>query len=364
MKRILQIGMTSNYGGVETFIMNLYRHIDRTKFQFDFLDMENNGKEIAYTDEIKKLGGNIYKIPGRKENWIKNYRELKKLIKTNHYYAIHNNVLTWSYIDGISLPLKYSKAKVIVHSHNSKMDKSLLTRRLLNAINRRYNHSDDIIRLACSKDAGKWLFDDKQFQVIPNGIDCNSYKFREQIRSEYRKKFKVDNQRVFLNVGRLSYQKNQTYLLKLFKKICEKESNAILFLAGDGELKEQLMKEALALGISKKVKFLGIRHDIKELMFMSDEFILTSHYEGLPLVLVEAQATGLPCLISDTISDEVNLTPLINKINIQTLTEEYASLALNLINSNENRMMSAQDVIQAGYDISNTVKTMERIYTN
>ncbi|ALI53228.1 glycosyltransferase family 1 protein [Lactobacillus helveticus] len=366
MKKILQIGMTSNYGGIESFVMNVYRNIDRSRFQFDFINMELNGKDIAYSDEIKSLGGKIYKIPGRRENLIENRKQLRKIIQTNDYDFVHNNVLTWSYSYGITLPLSYSTSRVIVHSHNSYMNSGMYARRTLNFINRRLNYKNNIIRLACSKEAGYWLFRDKLFQIIPNGIDTDAYTFNAQIRDEYRSKFDVKNKKVFLNVGRLSYQKNHLFLLKWFKKIHQEEKNSVLFLVGDGELRNDLEEKARELGIASNVKFLGIRNDVKNIMFMSDALLFPSFYEGLPVVLVEAQATGLPAIISDTISSEIDLTNGIRRIDISNSPESYAELALRVAeNSYElDRKKAHLKVRRAGYDISNTVKILEKIYRN
>lgn len=358
--------MTSNYGGIESFIMNVYRNIDRDKFQFDFINMETGGKEIAYSDEIKSLGGKIYKIPGRRENFRENRNQLKQILQENNYDYVHNNVLTWSYSDGITLPLKYSSSKVIVHSHNSYMNPELYVRRILNFFNKRFNNINSLTRLACSNEAGKWLFSNKDFTIVPNGIDTAKYKFNSEIREKYRKKFDVVDKKVFLNVGRLSHQKNHKFLLNWFKEIHCKDNNTVLFLVGDGDLKKDLKKSVKLLNLTTSVRFLGIRKDVKNLMFMSDTLLFPSFYEGLPVVLVEAQATGLPALISDTISREIDITNGISRINISESPEKYADFALTSAYSSQknNRMEAYMNVKKAGYDISNTVRMLEEIYSS
>lgn len=365
MKKILQIGMTSNYGGIESFIMNVYRNIDRNKFQFDFINMETNGKALAYSDEIESMGGKIYKIPGRRENFLKNHNELKEIIRSNNYDFVHNNVLTWSYSDGISLPLKYSASKVIVHSHNSYMNPDMYARRLLNLVNRRFNYRNDIIRLSCSTGASKWLFRNRPAKVIPNGIDTSSYKFNPATRNEYRQKFKVKNKNVFLHVGRLSYQKNHEFLFQWFKEILKQDPNSILFLVGDGELRESLKKKVQEMKLSPYIKFLGIRSDVKKLMFMSDAFLFPSYYEGLGIVLIEAQATGLQCIASNNIEPEAKVTNQIKTIDITSSPANYVSMALeSAANSKKfDRTNSYLKVKEAGYDISNTVNMLEEIYS-
>ena len=365
LKRILQIGMTSNYGGIESFIMNVYRNIDRKKFQFDFINMETGDKPIAYSDEIKCLGGKIYKIPGRRENIKENRNQLKKIIRENNYDFVHNNVLTWSYSDGITLPLKYSSSQVIVHSHNSYVNPGMYTRRILNFVNRRLNRKDSIIRLACSVGASKWLFRNRPSTIIPNGINTLDYAFNSKISAEYRKEFNVKNKNVFLHVGRLSHQKNHDYLFKWFKEILKLDSNSILFLVGDGELKEELRRQVKNMGLSSQIKFLGIRNDVKHLPFMSDTFLFPSYYEGLGIVLIEAQATGLQCIASDRIEPEAQITNQIRTIDINKRPADYARLALESIKKSRNadRKESYLKVKNAGYDISNTVEMLEEIYS-
>lgn len=364
LKKILQIGMTSNYGGIESFLINVYRNINKEKFQFDFLDMELNGKEIAYSDEIKKLGGRIYKIPGRRESFRNNKKELKKILINNDYDFVHNNILTWSYSNGITLPLKYTHSKVIVHSHNSSMNESMKARKMLDLFNRRLNYKDNLIRLACSKEAGVWLFNKKKFKVIPNGIETSKFEFNVDVREEYRKKFNLNNKKVFLHVGRLSHQKNHKYLFEIFEQILKKEKNSCLVLVGDGELYKELNMIVKEKNLEKNVIFLGTRHDVYELMCMSDVFLFPSFYEGLPVVLVEAQATGLPCLVSDNISNEINITNYINRMNINDPASKNAALALNLGKADFDREKGATLVKDAGYDISNTVNMLEKIYSN
>ncbi|MGO2722781.1 MAG: glycosyltransferase [Lactobacillus sp.] len=363
MIRILQIGMTSNYGGVESFIMNLYRHINRQQIQFDFVNMETHNKSLAYTGEIKQLGGHIFKIPGRRENPIQNKRELANIIRNGNYQYVDNNVLTWSYSAGVSLPLRLG-TRVIVHSHNAGMNNSMRMRRLLNFINRRYNLNQHIVRLACSHEAGKWLFGHKPFQVISNGINTQNYQFDASIRGKYRKKFNVESQHVFLNVARLSHQKNHQYLLRLFKEIVKRDANAVLFLVGEGELHDEIVRLVSQLNLSSHVVFMGIRHDVSELMQMSDAFLFPSHYEGLGIVLVEAQATGLPCLVSSQIPKEVFVTKHIQAMDLATNPVINAKTALELATETYDRTELAHQVQISGYGIETTVAQMSAIYNS
>ena len=170
---------------------------------------------------------------------------------------------------------------------------------------------------------------------------------------------------MFLHVGRLSHQKNHDYLFKWFKEILKLDSNSILFLVGDGELKEELERQVKNMGLLSKIKFLGIRNDVKNLMFMSDTFLFPSYYEGLGIVLIEAQATGLQCIASDRIEPEAQITNQIRTIDINKSPADYARLALESIKKSRNadRKESYLKVKNAGYDISNTVEMLEEIYS-
>lgn len=356
--------MTSNYGGIESFIMNLYRNIDHNKFQFDFINMELNNRPIAYSEEIKNLGGKIYNIPVRKENILANRKALKEILVNNNYDVVANNVLTWSYGEGIFLPLKYSNAKVIVHSHNGGMNNTLISRRIMNIWNRRYNLNNNIIRLACSQVAGKWLFHNRKFQVILNGINTVKYKFDSKIRFEYRNKFELKDKKVFLHVGRFSYQKNHKYVIKLFEALLKRNPNSVLFLVGDGELKRNIEEYVNALGLNRKVLFLGTRHDVKNLMYMSDCLLFPSFYEGFPMVLIESQATGLPCIISNKISSETKITDLIQFIDINKNPEKYTEHIFKILDKKRKREKYTSLVRNHGYDIQYTVNELEKIYEN
>ena len=341
--------------------MNLYRHIDRQQIQFDFVNMETHNKPLAYTDEIKQLGGHIFKIPGRRENPIQNKRELADIIRNGNYQYVDNNVLTWSYSAGVSLPLRLG-TKVIVHSHNAGMNNSMRMRRLLNFINRRYNLNSHIVRLACSHEAGKWLFGHKPFQVIPNGINTQDYQFDASTRDQYRRRFKVEDKHVFLNVARLSHQKNHQYLLKLFKEIVKRDVKAVLFLVGEGELHGQLVAVIHQLHLEAYVNFLGVRDDVSELMQMSDELLFPSFYEGLPIVLVEAQATGLKCFASNKISHEVFLTNEIFPMDIEASVQKNALYALHILQRPYQRRDGAKEIREAGYGVEATAAKMKAIY--
>lgn len=300
-KRILVFGITENPGGVESVIMNYYRKINKEHIQFDFLC---NTEVVAYEDEIKSLGGKIYRITARSKDRKKYKNDMEKFFKEHakEYSAIWVNVCSLANIDYLKYAKKYGIRKRIIHSHNSKNMDSIL-RGALHLVNRFLVQEYATDFWACSKKAGKWFYGfiirhSDKYLIINNAIDTKEYAYNPEIREEYRKKLNLEGKVVIGNIGRLHFQKNQTFLLKIFNEICENHKNTHLLIVGQGEEEENLKKEAKELGIIDKVSFLGVREDVSNIIQAMDIFIFPSLFEGLPVVLLEVQASGLLCFVS------------------------------------------------------------------
>lgn len=355
MKRILHIVGRMNRGGAETFIMNMYRNIDKDKFQFDFIVHVN--EESDYDEEIKKLGGNIYHVTPKNKNLIKNLLEIKGIVKNNRYLIIHRH--TNSAI--VSIDLIMSKLggakKLITHSHSTNTEiRSIhyLSRKLVN------KYTTD--RIACSIAAGEWLFGNKDFKVINNGINTKDFVFNNNIRNEMRKELGLTNEFVVGHVGRFDKVKNHQFLLKIFNEICKKIDNAVLIMVGQGELENEIKLQVKNMNLEDKVKFTGLRKDINNLMQVMDAFILPSLHEGLPVVLVEAQAAGLKCFASSTVSNESKITEEIQYLSLDRSEEYWADKIINnaYTYKRKNRL---QEIIDYNYDIKNIIKDIEELYT-
>lgn len=296
MKRILHLSGTMNMGGQETLIMNIYRNIDRSKVQFDFV--VNTEERCFYEDEIEKLGGKVYRVP-RLKHIFKHWKELSKILKENKYDVIHRH--TCSQVVFIDLLIaKLCKVKTrIIHSHNMSVDKKYehlykIFTPLINGLS--------TIKYACSENAGKWLYgkNKEDFKIIYNGIDIDKFLYNEDARKKIRSEFNIsDDIKVYGNVGRLSYQKNHIFLLDVFKNILEKDPKSVLLLCGDGEIRSEIEEKAKELNIYEKVIFAGVRKDINYMYQAMDFFVFPSHFEGLPVAFIEAQSTGLPCFFFD-----------------------------------------------------------------
>lgn len=342
-------------GGVEAVIMNYYRNIDRSKVQFDFI-CDEDSTNIPY-DEIKKLGGRVIICPPYQK--IFEYeRFLIDLFKKNNYKIVHSNINTLSIF-----PLRAAKkAGVpirIAHSHsttNKKEWKKNLMKQALRPFSKKY--ATDYF--ACSELAGRWLFGDKTFEqgkvtIINNAIDLDKFKYDEKIRKGKRKELNInDDTLVVGHIGRFVAQKNHTFLIDIFNELHKKEKNSILLLIGQGPLMGEIKQKVEALGISDSVKFLGQRDDANELYNIMDSFLFPSLYEGLGMVLIEAQANGLPCIASTEVPKNADIS---NNVQFYNLND---SIDIWLKNYDTNRFkFICKNCI---YDIKKEAEKLEKYY--
>ena len=318
-------------GGVEAVIMNYYRNIDRSKVQFDFI-CDEDSTNIPY-DEIKKLGGRVIICPPYQK--IFEYeRFLIDLFKKNNYKIVHSNINALSVF-----PLRAAKKTGvsirIAHSHsttNKKEWKKNLMKQTLRPFSKKY--ATDYF--ACSELAGRWLFGNKEYDngnvyLLNNAIDLDKFKYYdEKVRKEKRKELNInDDTLVVGHIGRFVAQKNHTFLIDIFNELHKKEKNSILLLIGQGPLMNEIKQKVETLGISDSVKFLGQRDDVNELYQVFDVFLLPSLYEGLPVVGVEAQATGNLCILSDFMTQETKILDTTKFISLDMKTEDWVSIILD-----------------------------------
>lgn len=361
MTRVLVFGMTENPGGIESVIMNYYRAINKENIQFDFLC---NSYNIAYEEEIKRLGGKIFKIPKRSKHIILYYKELKKFFKENSYKynTIWVNICSLANIDYLKYAKKYGIKYRIIHCHNSQnMDSKL--RKILHNINRRKLKQYATDYWTCSKEANQWFFNknilaNNEIICINNAIDYNKFKYNEDIRKEYREKMNLNQKLVFGHIGRFHFQKNQLFLLEIFKEIKKIKSNSELILIGDGEDKQKILGKIKELKINDDIKLLGVRNDVEKIIQAMDSIIFPSLFEGLPLVLIEAQANGLPIFASDNISKEALIGDNIKFISLNKTAKEWAEMILN---SNFNRCDNYEKIKENGYDIKTEKEKIEKL---
>ncbi len=350
-------------GGVESVVMNYYRHIDRTKIQFDFI-CDEDSTNIPY-DEIKKLGGKIILVPPY-QKVFEYQKDLIKIFKDNNYKIVHSHLNTLSVF-----PLRAAKkAGVpvrIAHSHsttNKKEWKKNLVKQILRPFSKVY--ATDY--MCCSELAGRWLFGNKEYDkgnvyLLNNAIDLDKFKYDEKIRKEKRKELNIkDDTLVIGHVGRFVEQKNHRFLIDIFNEVHKQNENSILLLVGQGPLMEEMKEKVKTLGIEDSVKFLGQRNDVNELYQVFDVFCLPSLYEGLPVVGIEAQATGLLCVLSDDMTKETKVLNETKFLSLKQSASVWAKIILNkqlmlLDKNNTTKKMSA-----VGYDINIESFKLEKIY--
>lgn len=360
--RILHVIGQMNRGGAESMIMNIYRKIDRTKIQFDFV--VHTDSICDFDDEIKLLGGKIYNCPRftgiNIVSYIKFWNEFFKEHK--EYKIIHGHIGS-----SASIYLEIAKKNglfTIAHSHSGGFDTGIKGSMYI-----LFSYPTRFIAdyfFACSESAGisrygKRVVNNKTiFSVLKNAIDVNQYAFSEEIRDKKRKELDLENKFVIGHVGRFDKAKNQEYLVEIFKLIAKKNENAILILIGDGELRPHIFEKVKNYGLGDRVIFTGVRSDVNELLQAMDVFVFPSIYEGLPVTVIEAQAAGLPCIISDTITDEVCITPLVEKLSIEQEPMVWVR-NIELLNKNIHENFSRK-IKNCGYDINTSVLSLEKFY--
>lgn len=364
--RILHIVSVMNRGGIETFLMNIYRKINRANVQFDFLVTR---EEIGiFDEEISALGGKIYNIPHIKKVGFTQYKQnVMRFFHEHHEYKIvHCHMNTWS---GFFLPIaKKSDIPIrIAHSHiagNAKISFKYLPDFVFKQYHARFIKQSATHFFACGKKAGAYLFKNisQPFTIIPNAIEANAFKYDEPIALKMRKELGISKDAFVIgHVGRFVFQKNHAYLLKIFREIIGKKPNAILCLVGDGEYRRDIETTIHQLELENNVKILGIRNDVHHLMMMFDRLVFPSLFEGFPVILVEAQASGLPCIISNTISNEVDLkTGLITFVSLEESPETWAEHILQKKPSN--RHAACETIIEKGYDSTSVANWLEQFY--
>jgi len=370
-KRILQVFTIMNRGGAESMIMSYYRNIDRSKVQFDFL--VHRFEKGAFDEEIEQLGGQIFRIaPIPFFNLNKYQKKLDKFFKEHQYNIIHSHLNAMSkYV--LKIAKKNNTNTRIAHSH--------IALPILSIVNIREQKLSiiDIFKIfykniakknitnyatnyfACEQKAANWLFNNtSEVHIINNAIDSRQFRYNEEKSHLLKIKLGLNNKLIFGHVGRFNTQKNHLFLISIFYEIQKLQPNSILLLVGDGILKAKMIDKVEKLSISNKIVFLGVRSDIPEILQSFDIFLFPSLFEGLPVTLIEAQASGLKCFTSNTIDKDVDISGLINPISLEKSAKEWATIILE--NKDYTRKDQYQTIVKNGYDIKENAKKLENFY--
>ncbi len=352
-------------GGLETFVMNVYRKIDRTKIQFDFLVNETHSQD--YGEEVLSMGGRIYTIPARNKGFISYYKNLDAFFKehAHEYVAVHQHISSLSTATDLYFAKKYGIKVRVLHSHNSFMHGKLHF--LLHYGTKPFVSSLATHYLGCSDVAINWFYKytgvSYKTQMVNNGIDVEKFKYNEECRLQVRKEFGLEGKIVLGHVGRFDKVKNHKFLVELFYEYHKRNANSLLMLIGVGQLIETVKQQCKNLGIEDDVVFLGGRDDIYKLLQAMDIFVMPSLYEGLPVSLVEAQTSGLPVLVTDVISQDTQMTDNFYCMSLSETADAWAKKASQILNGYK-RIDESGKIVQKGFDIKTTANLLEEIYAN
>ena len=321
-------------GGAETFLMKVYRALDKSKYQMDFAVATD--QKCFYDDEIIKMGGKIYPITPKSKSVFGNFKDIVRLVKAKGYKAVlRTSQHSLSALELFAARLGGAK-KLTYRSSNSNTVSGSKKQRLLHKVFLFMPRFFANVRIAPSTEAAEFMFGKNcvsrgKATILNNGIDYDVYKFDPETRAEYRKMLAVDDGCLLAgHVGRFNLQKNHKFLLEVFAEIKAKKQNAKLLLVGEGELESEIRQKAKELGIEADVIFFGVSPDVPKLLSAMDIYLFPSFYEGMPNTVIEAQAAGLPCLISDTVTREANISGKVVYKSIEATPAEWAETALSL----------------------------------
>jgi glycosyltransferase involved in cell wall biosynthesis len=334
--------------GVQTLLMNLYRSIDRSKLQFDFL--VHYTQPQFFDDEIEKLGGKIYRLSFREDfNVLKYCRDLNDFFSTHkEYYIVHAHMHSLGAVY-LHYAKKHGVPIRIAHSHTNAVQND--SKKWIKQIMNRLYKKDATDLFACSSLAGQYMFGGDKFTVINNAIITDNFIFSQGKRDKKRKELGIDDRIVLGNIGRLEIQKNQMFLLDVFAQFYKKHPNSVLLCIGSGSMLDELKVKVKTLKLDNVVKFLGNRRDIAEILMAMDVFVFPSLFEGLGIVGVEAQAAGTPVVCTDTLPEEISVSPLLHRITLNASIDEWVSMIeVALADPNAHNDMK-ENIVSANYDM-------------
>lgn len=361
--RILYInGGPMSRGGIESFMMNYYRNFNREKIQIDFV--VHGFEKGIYDDEIKAIGGRIYKVSVKSKNYFENIKGLRKIFNSGKYRIVHSHLDAMSFVvlkeaKRCGIPIR------IAHSHNTQHLTNNKIKFILNEYARKNIGKYATHFFACSKPAAIWLFGSKivnenKVEYIKNAIDIEKFKYDQRIRKEVRKELNLEDSFVVGHVGRFDYQKNHKFLLDLFYELLKVRINSKLVLVGDGHLRKDIEKRITMLGIKDKVILCGVREDVHRLFNGFDVFCFPSLFEGLSITLMEAQANGLKCVTSNKVPLEANVNNLVKSLSLDSNYRKW----INSINISDDykRDINLEYLYKQGYAIKQESKKLQNLY--
>jgi glycosyltransferase EpsF len=369
-RRVLHVVSAMERGGAETLLMNIYRNIDRTNIQFDFVS--HRKEKCDYDDEIISLGGNVYRVSSLGQMGPLAYiKQLKKIITSQNYSAVHAHTDYQCGFPALAAKLAGIKRRIChAHSNNWPKGRGLRQQIALKALQMliKYSASD---YCACSVEAGRFLFgqssiDRGQVRVIKNGIEISQFIDQDlNNHSSVKHEFNIPQEsKVIGHIGRFSESKNHAFLLKVLKRLVEEKQDIVAILVGDGPLRKDMEEEARKLGILSNIRFAGVRTDIPRLMKAFDVFLFPSLYEGFGIVTVEAQSCGTPCVASDSVPKNTDMG--LGLITFISLNEDVGTWSQEITKSFMKETPSKNEIrkniSKLGFDIQKNIPEWMELY--
>ena len=359
--KVLIIGLYNKLGGIEKCLYEYVSHMDLRGVSLGFV---GSPQHVWFEEEFKSLGCTIHPVCERRKVFHY-YRDLCRIIKEHHYDIVHINMLSCANCIPV-LAARNSGAKVICHSHSSAVPRGSLSsfvRSCLHRLNKSFVRESDVLKLACSKEAGHFLYGNKSFTVLSNAIDTRLFSFDKSIREKKRNELGIHDTAVLLGqVGRFEYQKNHVFSIQLFSEFLKKHPDSFLLFLGTGSLEEDCKKKVKELGIEKNVLFCGLQSDTAPFLFAMDVFLFPSVFEGLSIAGIEAQCAGLPVVASDTISREMEQSDLVTWCNLASPIREWISAIEKSSQKVSDRSAYAKVIAESAFDISVQADTLMTIY--
>lgn len=358
IKRVLVIMNTLSMGGAETFIMKVFRCLDKEKYVFDFLINTTNNN--VYETEVVSLGSKVFHGIPKSKNPIKSFLTIRNIVKNEHYTSVFSvAVHPLGFID--LLAAKFGGAKTLTVRSTTSQTGGVISK-VLATLSRPFMRNIAHNMIAPSIVAAKWLYGDTavikgSVHILNNGVDTSKFVFSEEKRESTRCLLGIANEQLLVgHIGRFCKVKNHKKVVDTFVKILEVKPSSVLVLVGDGDDKEQIVQYSKVRGIRDSILILGIRNDIPELLCAFDVMLFPSFYEGMPNTIIEAQAVDLPCVISDTITRDVNITNEVIYVSLDSSDEQWANKVVNSKKSKRHNNSALID--KAGFSIQNTVNTL------
>lgn len=358
--KILHIGLSSNVGGIESTVKKWWDMIDKTKFKFDFVNLEE--KPLAFEEEFIETGCNIFKASSRKDNPIKSYKQIKKIIEQNNYDFVHCHVMSLSWPEPIIITNRVSKsARPIIHIHTMIGKNTPLKRRIIHWSGKVRLANQNYLKFACGYEAGRSVFGTKHFDVIENGIDKEKNGFSSELRHNIRKQYSIKNHvTVIGHVGRLSPEKNYPFIFETFSRYKKENISSLLLLVGVSSEDSFISQQVNKYNLYGSVVCTGRVNNVRDYLCAMDIFYFPSTFEGLSVSLVEAQAVGLPCVASRNVSRESAISENFRFVSIDDGGDEAVRTLNDIIIKSEYERLNS--IIKPEYNLENTIRKLENAY--